>query len=357
MINDVPPLEGMQSRIALFSPPGYRLACRSRHGGKKWLPLGLDNDPAPLMAAHAQGHTFTATAETKAGKRWQVQGDWLGVYSIRHDPQHGPRCTWCVLDIDLVAGDHAQGLATPGAVDQAANIILDLWKGEGLSPVLERSHSGTGWHVWVLFPWEVPAPFSYWLGNITRDAMEDSCGIPASLVESFPKSDGTKGQWGNLVALPLPGLQRGHDGGRFFTDTEMRIDHPCKPEASNQVAVRKLMGQWEQWNKGQEQRRRRALLNQPQQRRDTSECARLFDDISCEEVARAVGSITKETQTTIHLDCPHHDSRSGASLHVDRGKEGWWCFSCGTGGGSFTLARWLIGDGASADELAKQIRP
>jgi DNA primase len=51
--------------------------------------------------------------------------------------------------------------------------------------------------------------------------------------------------------------------------------------------------------------------------------------------------VTEESSQRLHVDCPHHASESGTSLHVDLGKGLWHCFGCQVGGDVIQLVEFI----------------
>jgi P4 family phage/plasmid primase-like protien len=107
--------------------------------------------------------------------------DRIGMYT----PDANGFSKWACIDID--GEGHAKPIEDPNAEQE--RVILELLA-EGYQPFIERSASGTGWHVWVFFNEPVPA----------RDIIEALKPIAQSN-ELFPKSAEGK-ETGNMVWLP-----------------------------------------------------------------------------------------------------------------------------------------------------------
>ncbi len=114
----------------------------------------------------------------------------------------------------LLRGDACRLLACdfdgPGwALDALA--YHDAASAAGIPAALERSRSGDGGHVWVLFAGSVPATSARRIGvHLLREAMTVRGEIDlASYDRLFPAQDFMpKGSFGNLIALPLQGTCR-----------------------------------------------------------------------------------------------------------------------------------------------------
>jgi len=92
---------------------------------------------------------------------------------------------------------------------------------------LERSRSGRGGHVWVFFEAPLPASLARKLGAaILTRTMERRHQIGLDSYDRFFPSQDTmpKGGFGNLIALPLQHMPRGH-GNSVFLDANFNL-HP-----------------------------------------------------------------------------------------------------------------------------------
>ena len=88
--------------------------------------------------------------------------------------------------------------------------------------VLERSRSGRGGHVWIFFEAPLPARFARKLGTaILTRTMERRHQLGLDSYDRFFPSQDTmpKGGFGNLIALPLQHMPRGH-GNSVFLDAD-----------------------------------------------------------------------------------------------------------------------------------------
>jgi len=91
-----------------------------------------------------------------------------------------------------------------------------------LSPALERSRSGRGGHVWLLFDEAVPAGLARKVGShILTETMERRPDIGFDSYDRFFPNQDTlpHGGFGNLIALPLQKHPRG-DGNSVFLDEQ-----------------------------------------------------------------------------------------------------------------------------------------
>ena len=90
--------------------------------------------------------------------------------------------------------------------------------------LLERSRSGRGGHVWVFFAAPLPARLARKLGAaILTRTMERRHHLGLDSYDRFFPSQDTmpKGGFGNLIALPLQAVPRGH-GNSVFLDAEFK---------------------------------------------------------------------------------------------------------------------------------------
>jgi superfamily II DNA or RNA helicase len=128
----------------------------------------------------------------------------VGVYPLRPDDT----CTVLACDFD----------GASSALD--ARAYHDAALAVGLSPLLERSRSGDGAHVWLFFADAVPASVARRLGcGLLRTAMEQRAELDlASYDRLFPSQDALPANgFGNLIALPLQGACR-RAGTTVFLD-------------------------------------------------------------------------------------------------------------------------------------------
>jgi hypothetical protein len=122
----------------------------------------------------------------------------IGVYPLLKDDS----CSLLACDFD------------DGAWALDALAYLDACRSAGVPAALERSRSGNGAHVWILFAEPVPASTARSLGaSLLRQAMAARGEIDLSSYDRFfPSQDFMpKGSFGNLIALPLQGscVERG----------------------------------------------------------------------------------------------------------------------------------------------------
>ena len=100
--------------------------------------------------------------------------------------------------------------------------FIETCRGLGLSAALERSRSGRGGHVWLLFDEAVPAALARKVGSyILTETMERRPDIGFDSYDRFFPNQDTlpHGGFGNLIALPLQKHARG-DGNSVFLDDQ-----------------------------------------------------------------------------------------------------------------------------------------
>ena len=101
-----------------------------------------------------------------------------------------------------------------------ARAYQDAARALGIEAAVERSRSGDGAHVWILFAGRVPASVARRIGaHLLREAMTIRAELDlASYDRLFPAQDFMpKGSFGNLIALPLQGQCR-RKGTTVFLD-------------------------------------------------------------------------------------------------------------------------------------------
>lgn len=136
--------------------------------------------------------------------------DVVGVYAILSDNS----CRFLCCDFDDKSCEHGYQKDVIAYVS-----VCREW---GVPAYIERSRSGNGAHVWILFDEHIKAQTARRLGNaILTEAMEREGRMSfKSYDRFFPNQDYMPtGGFGNLVALPLQGRAR-KDGNSVFVDDD-----------------------------------------------------------------------------------------------------------------------------------------
>ena len=105
-----------------------------------------------------------------------------------------------------------------------ARALLDTCRAKGIAAALERSRSGNGGHVWILFSEPVPARTARQMGSaLITETIEKRPEIGfTSYDRLFPNQDTMPlGGFGNLIALPLQKNAR-ETGNSVFVDKDLR---------------------------------------------------------------------------------------------------------------------------------------
>ena len=134
--------------------------------------------------------------------------DAIGVYAILPDD----KCNFLCCDFDDKNCEHG--------FEEDVKAYIEICKEWDIPAYIERSRSGNGAHVWILFTEPVKASMARRLGNtILTEAMERKGKISfKSYDRFFPNQDTMpNGGFGNLVALPLQGQAR-KTGNSIFLD-------------------------------------------------------------------------------------------------------------------------------------------
>lgn len=136
--------------------------------------------------------------------------DVIGVYAILTDNT----CRFLCCDFDDKSCEHGY--------QKDVMAYVGVCRDWGIPAYIERSRSGNGAHVWILFSEPIKAKIARCLGNaILTEAMErEGCMSFKSYDRFFPNQDFMPaGGFGNLVALPLQGKAR-KEGNSVFVNND-----------------------------------------------------------------------------------------------------------------------------------------
>ena len=140
--------------------------------------------------------------------------DVIGVYPLLPDET----CHFLVFDFDNHDSDLAE--ANDGANDgpgwmEEVDALRTICRQQGLFPLMERSRSGKGAHLWLIFEEAIPASLARRFGSalLTKGAETINLKSFKSYDRMLPAQDKMPlGGLGNLIALPLQGqaLKKGN---------------------------------------------------------------------------------------------------------------------------------------------------
>ncbi len=174
---------------------GYSPVC-----GNKWLSGKCDlkkyscaTCPFKLPVALTDNHIYNHLAG-----RDEFCRDVIGLYPL----MEGNLCKFLVMDFD----SHATKNHPTWKDDILA--VHKTFSDFGINSYIEISRSGNGGHLWIFFEENISARLARNLGTaIIKASMQKRHSIPfESFDRFFPNQDETpKGEYGNLIALPLQG--------------------------------------------------------------------------------------------------------------------------------------------------------
>ncbi len=186
-------------------------------------------------------------------------GDTVGIYPLFDDGT----CRFIVFDFDDHNSD-SQGLNDH--LKAEVNALREICQQQGFEPIVERSRSGKGAHVWLLFKEPIEASlarqFGYGLLNAGLDYVSLQHFNYFDLM--LPKQDYVD-KLGNLIALPLQGnaLKQGNSA---FVDSEWNVYTDQWLYLSNVKKIDKqtILTKLKQWN-GQaiNQTKNNAIFDKP----------------------------------------------------------------------------------------------
>lgn len=159
---------------------------------KKYLPLSID-----VIKKHLYGYKEDGS-------------DVIGIYPLFEDDM----CRFIVFDFDNHNKDEISNLKWI----EEANILRKICKENNICCLTERSRSGNGAHIWILFSEPIKASQARYFGQLLINK-----GLENENIESFdyfdriyPSQD-SKDNLGSLVALPLQGKAL-RQGNSAFVD-------------------------------------------------------------------------------------------------------------------------------------------
>lgn len=165
---------------------------------KKWTPLELKNVKEHLFGLNEDGT------------------DVLGIYPLFPDGT----CRFIVFDFD----NHAKGAYvtdfanTDNEWHYEVDALRKMCADNGIKPLVERSRSGEGAHVWIFFKKPIPASIARNFGFLLLDKGSASVNLKNFHYydRMYPSQDVAR-NLGNLIALPLQG-QALKNGNSAFVD-------------------------------------------------------------------------------------------------------------------------------------------
>lgn len=189
---------------------GEKIKC-SECDNKDYEPLSIT-----ALMAHLKGES-------------EDYNDVIGIYPLLPDNT----CNFLVYDFD----NHSQDGSIEWRKD--VNIFRDICYKNGICPLVERSRSGNGAHVWIFFSEPIPASIAREFGTALITKGSETIDIPDFKFydRMMPMQDKLPyGGLGNLIALPLQGKAL-KNGNSAFVDENW---NPYYDQWKKLRSVRKL---------------------------------------------------------------------------------------------------------------------
>ncbi len=235
-------LSDNQAKVALFRSlfrgreDVYAEQWRTKDGTWAYRPAGK-KDWQAVLASRPEDHkkvdrqTRTLYAVTDEVIRQHLTGKkTIGVYPLLLDET----CWFLAADFDKKTWEE-DSLAFIGTSQRA-----------GVHAYLERSRSGNGGHVWILFEGPVPAVLARKMGcALLTQTMERRHQVGLDSYDRFFPNQDTlpKGGFGNLIALPLQWMPR-QNGNSLFVDDDL---HPYSDQWQLLLSIRRVGADQVEW--------------------------------------------------------------------------------------------------------------
>lgn len=174
--------------------------------------------------------------------------DVIGVYPLFPDGT----CRFLVFDFD----NHEKGSATNDYANtddewrDEVDALREMCRENGISPLVERSRSGRGAHLWIIFDKPIPASLARNFGFMLLDKGSSSVNMKSFHYydRMYPSQDAAS-SLGNLIALPLQGQALKNGNSAFVDDNwnaypdqwDVLINHTQRLSREN---IEMLMQQW-----------------------------------------------------------------------------------------------------------------
>ena len=141
----------------------------------------------------------------------------IGVYPLYKDST----CRFLVFDFDNHDKDAGNDFANiDDSWKEEVNAMREICQLNGIDPLIERSRSGKGAHIWIFFDKPISSILARNFGNALLDKGAEQVNLKSFKYydRMIPAQDSMpKGGLGNLIALPLQG-QALKDGNSAFID-------------------------------------------------------------------------------------------------------------------------------------------
>ena len=213
--------------------------CPKQHGEKQFCEECEFNEWEPItpdiIIRHLIGYKEDGT-------------DVIGVYPLFPDGT----CRFLVFDFDnhIKGAEGADYANDDDEWHEEVDALRNMCEKAGVVPLVERSRSGRGAHVWIFFDKPIPASLARNFGYMLLDKGAASVNMKSfNYYDRIYPSQDHPNRLGNLIALPLQG-QALKSGNSVFVDRNWNAypDQWAKLKSVRKLSIEEVMSYLKEWN-------------------------------------------------------------------------------------------------------------